>query len=182
MNVYRLTESSGRKAQMFHPRSHEGVEFLPLRAPEQSKSLLADPLRRAACTTLGPAGAPTSLPAQPPCPLHALPPQQWVVRGMRGCRDGLGGSGVTVSAGPGQQGLPGLSGVLIVFHCDGYLGLTQACKHTCVINLLLIVIVGLVSIYHFVLQKAIVSHCSATQLLLIKRAAAYNHRPWSHSM
>lgn len=120
---HRLTESSWRKAQVFHPRSHQGVEFLPLRAPEQRQSLLADPLRRAARTPLGRAGAPTPLPAQPPGPLHALPPEQGVVWGVGRGGDGLRGGGVTMSTGPGQQGLPGLSGVLVVFHRDGHLGL-----------------------------------------------------------
>lgn len=64
---------------MFHPRSHQGVEFLPLRAPEEGQSLVADPLRRTARPPLGSAGAPTPLPAQSPCPLHALPPEQRVV-------------------------------------------------------------------------------------------------------
>ena len=121
--VRRLTESSWRQAQVFHPRPHQGVEFLPLRAPEQGQSLLVDPLGRAARTPLGPAGAPTPLPAQPPRPLHALPPEQRVVRGVRGGGDGLRGGGVTVSAGPGQQGLSGFSGVLVGLHCDGDLGL-----------------------------------------------------------
>lgn len=125
-----LTESSGRKAQMFHPCSHQGVEFLPLRAPEQGQSLLADPLCRAACSPLGPTGAPTSLPAQPSCPLHALSPEQWVVWGVGGGWDGLRGGGVAVNAGPGQQRLSGFSGVLVVFHCDGYLGLTHKHNHT----------------------------------------------------
>lgn len=126
----RLTESSWRKAQMFHPSPHQGIEFLPLWAPEQGQPLLADPLRCATGAPLGPAGAPAALPAQPPCPLHALPPEQRVVRGVGGGGDGLWGGGVAVGAGPGQQGLSGFSGVLVVLHRDGHLGLKHTHSHT----------------------------------------------------
>lgn len=116
-------ESSWRKSQMFHPRSYQGVEFLPLRAPEQGQPLLVDPLCRTARAPLGPAWAPTPLPAQPPCPLHALPPEQRMVWGVGGGGDGLWGGGVTVNTSPGQEGLPGFSGVLVILDCDGNLGL-----------------------------------------------------------
>lgn len=123
LSFHKLTESSWRKAQVFHPRSHQSVELLPLGAPEQGQPLLADPLCRAARTPLGRTGASTPLPAESPCPLHALPSEQRVVRGVGRRGDGLWGGGVTMSAGPGQQRLSGFSGVLVVFHCDGYLGL-----------------------------------------------------------
>lgn len=122
-----LTESSWRKAQVFHPRSHQSIEFLPLGTPEQGQPLLADSLGCTAWTPLGCAGAPPPLPAQPSCPLHTFPPQQWVVWGVGGGGDGLWGGGVPMNACAWQQGLSGFSGVLVVFHCDGYLGLSR--KH-----------------------------------------------------
>lgn len=100
-NCCRLTESTWRKAQMFHPCPHQRIEFLPLWAPEKSQSLLADPLCRTAGSPFGPAGTPTPLPAQPPCPLHALPPQQRVVWRVRRGGNGLRGCRVPVDAGPG---------------------------------------------------------------------------------
>lgn len=125
MGTRLLTESSWRKAQMLHPCSHQSIEFLPLRTPEKGQSLLADSLGCAASTSLGCAGTPSPLPAQSSCPLHAFPPEQWVVRGVRGGGDGLWGGGVPMNACAWQQGLSGFSGVLIVFHCDGYLGLSH---------------------------------------------------------
>lgn len=122
-----LTESSWRKAQVFHPRSHQSIEFLPLRTPEQGEPLLADSLSCTAWASLGCAGAPPPLPAQSSCPLHAFPPEQWVVWGVGGGGNGLWGGGVPMNACAWQQGFSGFSGVLIVFHCDGYLGLSR--KH-----------------------------------------------------
>lgn len=74
---------------MFHPRSHQGVELLPLGTPEEGQSLLADSLGRAARAPLGCAGTPPPLPAQSSGPLHAFPSEQRVVRGVGGGGDGL---------------------------------------------------------------------------------------------
>lgn len=125
-HIWLLTESSWRKAQMLHPRSHQSIELLPLGTPEKGQSLLADSLGCAACTSLGCAGTPPPLPAQSSGPLHAFPSEQRVVRGVRGGGDGLWGGGVPMKALAWQEGLSGFSGVLIVFHCDGHLGLSHA--------------------------------------------------------
>lgn len=110
---------------MFHARPHQRVEFLPLGAAEQGQSLLTDPLCSAARTPLAGAGTPAPLSAQPPSPLHALPPEQRVVGRVRRGGDGLGRGGIAVNAAARQQGLSGLSCVLVVFHCDGDLRLSH---------------------------------------------------------
>lgn len=115
---------------MFHACADQRVELLSLRASEQGQSLLADPLCSASCGPLRPAGPPTPLPAQPSGPLHALPPEEGVVRRVGGRGGGLGRGGVAVGTPPGQQGLSGLSGVLVVLHCDGHLGLRERHTHT----------------------------------------------------
>lgn len=57
---------------MLHAILHQLRQFLSLRASVQVKSLLRD--------ALSSAGQFGVLPAEPPCPLHALLPQQRVLR------------------------------------------------------------------------------------------------------
>lgn len=115
-----LTVSRGGQAKVLHARAHQGVELLPLRAAEEREPLLADALSGAAWP-LGPARAPAPLAAQASRPLHALAAKQRVLGG--GCGRWLRGGGVTVGAGPAQQGLAALAGVYTVLHTDGHLGL-----------------------------------------------------------
>lgn len=125
-----LTESRWRESEVLHACAHQGVELLPLGAAEQAESLLRDPLGRAA-RSLGTTRPTPALPAQPPRPLHALPPQQWVIRGMGGRGRGgqwLGRGGVAMRTRATEQRLSELPRVLIVLHRDGHLRLMRR-KH-----------------------------------------------------
>lgn len=122
-HLHTLTKSWWRETQVFHACADQSVKFLSLRATEKVKSLLADAFGGAP-HSLGPAGASSTLTTQPPCPLHALPPQQRVVHGLRG-RGWFGRGWVTVRTGSAEQRLTGLSRVLIILHCDRHLRLKQ---------------------------------------------------------
>lgn len=64
---------------MLHTVFDELGELLALGAPVEAEALLADPLGRLA-------GVLVALPAEPPCPLHALAPQQRVLGLVAGTR------------------------------------------------------------------------------------------------
>ena len=104
-----LTVSHGGQAQVLHAILDQLRQLLSLRASVQVQSLLRDTLRSA--RRFG------ALPAQPPCPLHALLPQQRVLRLVaRG--------GVSV----GRLLLPGLSTLSMLhtlIHVDGHLRLGE---------------------------------------------------------
>lgn len=90
---------------MLHAVLHQLGQLLSLRAPVQVEALLRD--------ALGPAGWLGALPAESPRPLHALLPQQRVLRLVAG-----GGASV------GRLLLPGLASLAVfhaLLHVDGQL-------------------------------------------------------------
>jgi len=102
-----LTVSHGGQAQVLHAVLDQLVQLLALRPPVQVEPLLWD--------AIGPAGRLGGLPAEPPRPLHALLPQQRVLRLVAG-----GGVPVGLLLLPG---LPSLALLLALLHVDGHLGL-----------------------------------------------------------
>lgn len=104
------TVSCWRKAQVLHSVLHEFSELLPFWPPVEVHSLLVDLLSSFSRVPGGP-------PAQAPCPLHALPAQQWVVRLVTGC----GVPVITTAA----ELLFGVFGVLPFLHADGDLRLER---------------------------------------------------------
>lgn len=71
--THTLTESGWREAEVLHACPDQRIELLPLGASEQAQSLLRDPLSRTS-RSLGTTRPTSALPAEPPCPLHALSP------------------------------------------------------------------------------------------------------------
>lgn len=103
-NRMALTVPGCGQAQVLHTVFDKLGELLPLGAPVQAEALLADPLGRLA-------GVLVALPAQPASPLHALAPQQRMLRLVAGAR-------VPVVAGLDAPVLLDVLCVLAVLHID----------------------------------------------------------------
>lgn len=104
------TVSCRRKAQVLHSVLHEFSKLLPFWPPVEVHPLLVDLLSSFSRVPGGP-------PAQAPCPLHALPPQQRVVGLVTGCW-------VPVIAAATEL-VFGVFGVLPFLHADGDLRLER---------------------------------------------------------